>query len=113
LSNGSAHRTTPSVCRTSAEAYAAVFAEQRAEAQRHQAEVQRARAERSGGPADGDVWLSVETTALVLGLSTSRVLQLVHAELLPATQIGRRWWLRRSGVEQAAAARAFQRRFAT
>jgi excisionase family DNA binding protein len=98
------------LCRTSIEAYAPVFAEQRAEARRHQAEVQRARAERSGGPADGDVWLNVETTALVLGLSTSRVLQLVHAELLPATHIGRRWWLRRTAIEQAAAVRTFRKR---
>jgi excisionase family DNA binding protein len=108
-----AHRTTPSLCRTSVEAYAPVFAEQRAEARRHKAELQQARTERSHGPADGDVWLSVETSALVLGLSPSRVLQLVHAELLPATQIGRRWWLRRSDVEQVAAARAFHRRSAT
>lgn len=56
------------------------------------------------------MWLSVETTALVLGLSTSRVLQLVHAELLPATQIGRRWWLRRTDIEQAAAVRTFRKR---
>jgi excisionase family DNA binding protein len=102
-----AHRTLASVSRASVEAHAPVFAEQRAAAQRHKAELQNARAERSQGPADGDVWLKVETTALLLELSTSRVLQLVHAELLPATQIGRRWWLRRSDVERAAAARVF------
>jgi hypothetical protein len=68
-----AHRTIPSVCRNSVEAYAAVYAEQRAEAERLKAEMQRARVERSRGPADGDVWLNVETTAPLLGLSTSRV----------------------------------------
>lgn len=52
----------------------------------------------------------METTALVLRLSTSLVLQLVHAGLLPATQIGRRWWLRRTDVEQAAAVRIFRKR---
>lgn len=59
LEQRSAHRTTPSVCRTSAEAYAAEYAEQRAEAQGHQAEVQRARAERSGGRpmgTSGSAW---------------------------------------------------------
>jgi len=76
-------------------------------------DVEQAHAERSPALGDGDVTFDVETTALVLELSTSRVLEMVHAELLPATHIGGRWWLRRSDVEQAAAARAFRRRSET
>ena len=104
------HRTRPSLSRASVEAYAPVYAEHKAEAQRRKSELQQARAEPSQGPVDGDVWLNVETTALLLQLSTSRVLQKVHAGQLPATQIGRRWWLRRRDVEQAAAVRAFLNR---
>ena len=105
------HRTTASVARASVEAYAPVFAQQRAEeqaeAERLQAELEHARALRSTGPADGDVWLDVGTAAVLLELSKSGVMQKIHAGLLPATQIGRRWWLRRSDAEQAAAVRVF------
>ena len=60
----------------------------------------------SGPPEDGEVWLNSVTTALVLGLSTTRVDQLARAERLPYTLRGRRRWFRRSHVEQIAAARA-------
>lgn len=109
-----AHRTRPSLSLASVEAYASRYKGERVTAQRLKAEAEqqraaslRARAARNQPPPDGEVWLDVDTAALVLGLCSSRVLQLVHAELLPAIQIGRRWWLRRIDVEQAAAARAF------
>lgn len=102
-----AHRTRPSVSRESVEAHAPTYAEHRAEAQRQKAERQKARAARIEGPPNGDVWLNVATAALVLELSTSGVLRKIHADQLPATRVGRRWWLRRRDVEQAAAVRAF------
>lgn len=104
------HRTRPSLSRASVEAYAPVYAEHLAEVQRRKAERREARASSSEGPPAGDVWLNVATTALVLDVSTSRVLQKVHAGQLPATQVGRRWWLRRRDVEQAVAVRAFRKR---
>lgn len=107
------HRTTASMSRASVEAYAPVFAQERADAQRRQAELEQALSVRTRGPADGDVWLDVGTTALMLALSGSRITQMIHSELLPATQVGRRWWLRRRDVEQAAAARVFYKHTTT
>lgn len=104
------HRTRPSLSRESVEAYVPVYAEHLADAQRREVEEQEARAARIEGPRDGDVWLNVATAALVLELSSNGVLKKVHAGQLPATQIGHRWWLRRSDVEQAAAVRAFLQR---
>lgn len=109
-----AHRTRPSLSLASVEAYAPRYAAERLEAQRLKVEAERQKADslleraaRNQPPPDGDVWLDVSTAALVLGLCPSRVLQLAHAELLPASLVGRRWWLRRRDVEQAAAVRAF------
>jgi excisionase family DNA binding protein len=60
----------------------------------------------SGPPQDGQVWLDTNTTALVLGVSHSRVGQLARRERLPCVKRGRRRWFRRDHVEVIAAARA-------
>ena len=66
----------------------------------------------SGPPDDGHVWLDTSTTALLLGISRTRVGQLASSGRLPGTVRGGRRWFRRSHVEQIAAARAFARRAA-
>jgi hypothetical protein len=64
----------------------------------------------AGPPDDGDVWLDTATTALVLGISRTRVGQLARRGRLPCTEMAGRRWFRRSDVECAAATRVFLRR---
>ena len=102
------HRGQPSISRESAEAAAQVLAKrrERIHAKRKEREALRGR----NRPPDNDtVWLSVKTTALLLGLSESGTTLRIRSETLPATRRGRRWWVRREDAEQAAAARAFER----
>lgn len=90
----------------SVHAFAARWVRRKREAETRRA----AAAERrpaSAPPDDDQVWLSVETTALVLGLSPSRVKQLAAAGRLPHTRTESRAWFLREHVEQVAAARAF------
>lgn len=102
-------RGQASIQRESAE-HAAVVLAARREAVRV-ARARRAAMEgRSHAPDDGHVWLSVRTTALVLGLSHSGTTARIRVGTLPATLRGRRWWVRREDAEQAAAARAFEAR---
>lgn len=61
-------------------------------------------------PDDGQVWLSVSVAARVLDLSPVRIRQLAQEDRLPHRRVGRRIWLRRSDVEQIAAARVFRHR---
>lgn len=66
-----AARVTPSLQRSSVEAYAPVLAEQQAQDahRHHQAQLQREAARiASGPPQDGQVWLTVPTTALLMEL---------------------------------------------
>lgn len=58
-------------------------------------------------PDDGDVWLDTTTAGLVLGCTPVYVARLADQGRIPAVRRGRRWWLRRTDVEQRAAARAF------
>jgi hypothetical protein len=57
-------------------------------------------------PDDGRVWLDTETTAVVLGISGTRVRQLARRDRLPFTERGGRRWFLREHVEQVAAKRA-------
>ena len=61
-------------------------------------------------PDDGQVWLSVSTTAAITGLHRTRVNQLIKAGKLPAVHRGNRWWIRRQDAEVFANARRFQQR---
>ena len=59
-------------------------------------------------PSGTDPWLPPEVAAIVLKCSASSVRGRARAGRLPATRVGDRWWLRRSHVEIAAAAAAFE-----
>lgn len=103
------NRALPSLDRSSAMR----FAETRAAAKTAAAEARTARPTRqSGPPDDGDVWLDTRTTALLLGISITRVAQLARRGRLPCTDTGGRRWFRRSHIEQIAAARVLARRCA-
>ncbi|MDN4175636.1 helix-turn-helix domain-containing protein [Nocardioides sp. SOB77] len=99
-------RQQASINRGSAERAGRVLAERR-EAKRAERRLRDEQRTSNGPPDDGTVWLSVKTTALLLGLSESGVTLKVRAGTLPATQRGRRWWVRRDDAERAAAAKAF------
>ena len=103
----SAATRVPSLARASVEEYAARH--RQAVARRRQKEAQHTPVA-TGPPEDGQVWLDVTTTALVLGLSAGRVRQLAQRGSLPFTEHGSRRWFVRSHVEQVAAARAFATR---
>lgn len=92
-------RRWASLERTSVEAWV----ERRAarEAQRN-----RDRAPRSGPPQYGGVWLDTATAAVLFGVRREQVRQLIASERLPATRVGRCWWVRREDAERVAAERA-------
>lgn len=97
----------PSLLRESALAYAETWQREQAEARQRATDEREARRRRNGPPQDGDVWLSISTAALVIGVSERMLVRLAAQERLPATRSeGGRWWLRRQHVEQWAAARA-------
>lgn len=103
------HRGQPSISRESAEAAARVLAQRRKQVTEHRRQREALRG-RNKPPDNGTVWLSVKTTALLLGLSESGTTLRIRSGTLPATRRGRRWWVRREDAEQAAAAKAFERR---
>jgi hypothetical protein len=89
------------------------FAEAKAAKAKAAAEARANRPQRlTGPPDDGDVWLDARTTALVLGISLTRVGQLARRGRVPCTVVGGRRWFRRRHIEQIAAARALTRRYA-
>jgi hypothetical protein len=101
-------RAQPSI---SAESARAVGVEVRAaglSGEQRAAERAAAKAARWTPPPDGNVWLSAETTALVLGVTTQSVHQRFADGKLPFTVHGGMKWFRRSDVEMRAAVRAFQ-----
>lgn len=98
-------RWLPTISRVSA----LEVAEARAERQRL-AELRRTARPAWLPPDDGNVWLSPQEAGLVIGLTHMGVRYRAIHGLIPATRCGGRWWLRRDHVEQAAAARVFQRR---
>jgi hypothetical protein len=103
-------RALPSLKRSSVEAFKAEYVSQvrdREETARARAAAAAERQVALGPPDDGHVWLDVATTALVLGVSRSRVAQLAATDRLPhwRSNTGRRWF-RRDHVELVAAARA-------
>ena len=53
----------------------------------------------SAPPDDEEVWLDSATTALVLGISQSRLNQLALADRLPCVVRGKRRWFRRTHVD--------------
>lgn len=69
-----------------------------------------ARALRGKPPQDGQVWLSLDSVALMLGVTRNRVDQLTLAGRIPHTKHGGRVWIRRTDAEIVAAARAFRAR---
>lgn len=102
-------RGQPSINRASAESAKRVLAERR---ERVQAERRRREALRrpSEPPDDSAVWLSVKTTALLLGLTESGTTLRIRSGTLPAIRHGRKWWVRREDAERASAAKAFEER---
>jgi hypothetical protein len=92
----------PSLDLASVEAWAARRREQRAGQRPRSAPVDET------APDDGDVWLDSSAAALVLGCTPQYAIRLAANGRLDAVRRGRRWWFRRSGVEQRAAARAFK-----
>lgn len=60
-------------------------------------------------PQDGQVWLNVSTTAALLGVTPTRVTQMIRREQMPATRVGHRWWILRQHAEIIAAARSHHR----
>jgi hypothetical protein len=106
------HGGRPSLDRKSVEAFAARrrkrLAEEEERARRRAAVIPR-----DQPPTDDDVWLDAATAALVICCSEQWVTRLALAERLPATRGGsRRWWFRRSDVEQYSAAQALTLRLA-
>lgn len=63
-------------------------------------------------PQDGQVWLTLDDVALMLGVTRNRVDQLTLADRIPHTRHGGRVWIRRTDAEIIAAARAFKARMA-
>lgn len=92
---------------SSVRAFAANWATQRAHVAAEAAE-RAARRSNTQPPDDQQVWLNTYVTALVVGVSPSRVKQLAAADRPPHVRIGRRLWFRRQDIEQAAAVRAFR-----
>lgn len=95
----------PSLSRTSVQEFAADLALRRQHTAQARADAEDRRPA-SGPPDDGDVWLDAGTTALVLGISTTRLGQLAPAGRVPHQVRGRRRWYRRGDIERLAAARA-------
>jgi hypothetical protein len=95
-------RGQPSINRQSAERACGVLAVRR---ERLHTEHRRRAAlrARNEAPDDGNVWLSVKTTALLLGRTQSGTTLRIRSGTLPATRRGRRWWVRREDAERASA----------
>lgn len=64
----------------------------------------------NAAPDDGQVWVTTATAALVMGMSRNGVGERIRAGTLPAVLRGNRYWMRRTDVETAAAARVFASR---
>lgn len=96
---------TASLSRASVERYA----EQRRAELEQRARDRAIKHTQTGPPDDGQVWFDTTTTALVLGVSTTRLRQLALRGRLPFTEHGARRWFARHHVEQRAAARALAR----
>lgn len=95
----------PSLRRVSVEQFAADLTERRHQDTQARADAAISRPA-SAPPDDGDVWLDASTTALILGISTTRLGQLAAADRIPHQMRGRRRWYRRGDIERLAAARA-------
>lgn len=101
-------RGQASISRESADEAAQVWADRQAAA--HAArEARAAKRPSNAAPNDGQVWVTTETSALALGMSRNGVGERIRAGTLPAVLRGNRYWLRRTDVETASAARAFRR----
>jgi hypothetical protein len=101
-------RGQASISRESADEAAQVWADRQAAA--HAArEARAAKRPSNAAPNDGQVWVTTETAALALGMSRNGVGERIRAGTLPAVLRGNRYWLRRTDVETASAARVFRR----
>lgn len=105
-------RKLPSINLASAHRLAHELEEERAQREAMRQADAEARALWRKPPQDGQVWLSTEAVALMLGVSTVRVHQLLQADRIPHTRHGGRLWVRRTDAEIVAAARAFRARMA-
>lgn len=103
-------RKIPSLSRASVEVFAEQWQRQQAEA-RERADP--AQMPKDGPPDDGDVWLDTTTASLVVGVSTQYLGRLALQGRLPAAldKQKRKWWFRRSQIEDYAAARALASRY--
>lgn len=100
----------PSLARTSVVA----FADRRRRAEEAR-EHERLRARRSreaayAAPHDEHDWLTVSQVAHLMGRSRSGIGLMIREERIPATKVGRRWWIRRDHVERIRAAELFKER---
>lgn len=87
---------------------------QRREVERTRAlEREAERVARRSPPDDGQAWLTMTETAVLVGLSRTRIRQRIDAGRIPATRHGDRWWIRRQDAEVVANARRFRETYAT
>lgn len=110
LTTRQAPRPKPSILREDAEAYRPVWEAQQADRRRQRAARTRAAAVRDAlrQPPDGSgAWLTPTEAAERLGMSRQGVQNRINQGRLPATQIGRRWWVRSDHVEIVLNAEAF------
>lgn len=99
-----ADRKLPSLNRASVEAFAERWQREQTAARERAAA---RRGPKGGPPDDGDVWLDSTTASLVVGVSTQYLGRLALQGRLPAAldQGMRKWWFRRSHIEDYAAER--------
>lgn len=98
-----AGRKVPALDRATVEEFARAFAERQA----YREQKRRASADHTDPPDTVHLWLTPNEAGDVLGITGTRVWQLVNRDRLPHTRRGRRIWIRLDHAEQAAAARAF------
>lgn len=99
-------RQLPSIGRHSVLQLAATRRKQAEEAERKRQALREAKLP----PQDGQVWLSVTTTAALIGVTPTRITQMIRREQMPATRKGHRWWIQRQHAEIIASARTHRLR---
>jgi len=105
-------RAKPSILRASVDSYRPVWKEaqaERARRRRSKREEQRRRHALQQPPDPDHEWLAPAEAAEALGLSKSGIRLRVTRETLPATRVGKRWWIRRDHVDHALHAAAYHR----
>lgn len=101
--------------RDSAASYRTVWTaaqEARAREQRDRQDQEHQRRALNRPPPQVGEWLTPAEAGDLLGLTANGVKRRIARETLPATQVGRRWWVRRDHIESVLNAAAFRRRAA-